>query len=116
MYKDSRYINAGTNEIYRWGHKAMERVKECLTPHNGYYSIPVDGGKYWSIGTSNGKYGEFCRFGDNFFSVNFGGFAYAKEGTEKGEKFIEAINWMINFIEDLRGGKRKEEDDLEDEE
>ena len=87
MYKDFRYINAGENEIYRYGKKAVEKASAFLEERNGYYSFPVDGGKYWTIGTSNGKYGEFMKFGDVIFSVNKGGFAYAKAGTEKGEKF-----------------------------
>lgn len=40
MYKDFRYINAGENEIYRYGHKAVEMVKACLEPNEkGYYNI-----------------------------------------------------------------------------
>lgn len=97
MYKDGRYINAGTNEIYRWGHKAVERVEACLTPNqNGYYSIETDAGKYWTIGTSEGKYGEFAKIGNTIFSVNRGGYAYAKAGTEKGNAFVAAIKEMIS--------------------
>ena len=43
MYKDYRYINAGQNEIYRYGRKAREKVEKYLDPSNGFYSIPVDG-------------------------------------------------------------------------
>ena len=32
MYKDYRYINAGTNEVYRWGHKAQERALSFTKP------------------------------------------------------------------------------------
>ena len=43
MFKDNRFINAGTNEIYRYGHKAVEKVETFLNPNeNGYYSFPVD--------------------------------------------------------------------------
>lgn len=99
MYKDYRYINAGQNEFHRYGKKAVEKVKECLIPNNaGYYSIPVDGGKYWSIGTSKGKYGEFAKVNDTIFSVNSAGYMYAKAGTEKAEKFIQAINAMISSM------------------
>lgn len=108
MYKDYRYINAGTTEIYRWGHKAVERVQACLTPENGYISIPADGGKYWTIGTSEGKYGEFAKYNETFFSVNRGGFVYAKEGTEKGEKLIEFINEMINEMHRIHESKAEE--------
>ena len=96
MYKDFRYINAGENEIYRYGHKAVERVQAFLEPNeNGYYSFPVDGGKYWTIGTSKGKFGEFAKYKDTIFSVNNGGFAYAKADTQKGEKFVEFLNDLI---------------------
>lgn len=95
MYKDFRYINAGTNEVYRYGRKAVEKVEACKVAENGYYSITVDGGKYWTLGTSEGKFGEFIKYGDTFFSVNRGGYAYAKVGTEKGEKFIAFLDAMI---------------------
>lgn len=68
MFKDNRYINAGQNEICRYGRKARERVEAFLEANDkGYYSFPVDGGKYWTIGTSDGKYGEFAKVGDTFF-------------------------------------------------
>ena len=105
MYKDYRYINAGTNEIYRWGRKAIEKATLALTANDkGFYSIPADGGKYWTIGTSTGKYGEFCRFGEYIFSVNKGGFAYAKDGTEKGEAFVKAIKGMIAEMKRIHEG------------
>lgn len=95
MYKDYRYINAGENEFYRFGKKAQEKVTAYLVAKNGFYSFPVDGGNYWTLGTSTGKFGEFVKYGDTFFSVNNCGMAYAKEGTEKGEKFVAMINKMI---------------------
>lgn len=111
MYKDFRYINAGENEIYRYGHKAVERVQMYLEPNDkGYYSIPVDGEKYWTIGTSNGKYGEFCKINDTIFSVNSYGYMYAKAGTDKGEKFVEALNSMINSMNDINKARFEEEE------
>lgn len=99
MYKDYRYINAGQNEFYRWGRKAIARVEAAMIPNEkGFYSIPADGGKYWTFGTSNGKYGEYAKVGDTFFSVNQGGFMWAKAGTEKGEKFVEAMKDMIEAM------------------
>lgn len=96
MYKDYRYINAGTNEIYRYGKKAQAKVEAALEPNeNGYYSIIADGGKYWTIGTSEGKFGDYCKIGETIFSVNRGGYAYAKEGTEKGDAFVKAIKAML---------------------
>ena len=101
MYKDFRYINAGENEFYRWGKEAVRRAEAALTPNeNGFYSIPADGGKYWTFGTSKGKYGEFAKIGETIFSVNKGGFLYAKAGTEKGEKFVEGAQALIQAMKD----------------
>lgn len=112
MFKDYRYINAGENEIYRYGHKAVEKVQACLEPNeNGYYSIAVDGGKYWSLGTSEGKFGEFMRYGENFFSVNKAGFAYAKVGTDKAEKFVAFLNSMIEEMNRLNMERVSEEEE-----
>lgn len=102
MFKDNRYINAGQNEIYRYGHKAVEKVQVCLIPNkSGYYSIPVDGGRYWTIGTSEGKYGEYAKVNDTFFSVNKGGYMYAKADSDKGVKFVEALKDMINEMKEI---------------
>lgn len=117
MYKDYRYINAGENEIYRYGHKAVDMVKACMIPNEkGYLSIPCDCGKYWTIGTSKGKFGDFCKFGDDIFSVNNGGFAYAKADTEKGQKFIKALETMIGYMNKLNEERTaRNEEDEEDE-
>lgn len=110
MFKDNRYINAGENEIYRYGHKAVERVESYLVPNSkGFYSFPVDGGKYWSIGTSNSKYGEFVKISETIFSVNRGGFMYAKEGTEKAEAFVKALNAMIDEMNRLNAARCQED-------
>lgn len=99
MYKDYRYINAGENEIHRYGKKAQARIKAYLEPNeNGFYSIPCDGGKYWTIGTSTGKYGEFARVGDDFISVNSVGFAYAKVGSKKEEVFFKLVNACLDSM------------------
>lgn len=106
MYKDFRYINAGENEIYRYGHKAVEKVQSYMEANEkGYYSIPVDGLKYWTIGTSNGKFGEFCKINGTIFSVNNGGFAYAKAGTEKGDLFVKALEAMIAAMNELNAAR-----------
>ena len=111
MYKDYRNINAGKTEIYRWGKKAVEKASLALTANEkGFYSIPVDGGKYWTLGTSEGKYGEFCKMGNTIFSVNRGGFAYAKEGTDKGEAFVEAIIAMIDEMHRIHEERSRIED------
>ena len=112
MFKDNRYINAGTNEIYRYGHKAVEKVQACLTPNeSGWMSIPTDAGKYWTIGTSNGKYGEFANVNGTIFSVNRGGFMYAKVGTEKGNKFVETLNKMIEKMNELNNARFEESEE-----
>lgn len=115
MYKDGRYINAGTNEFYRYGKKAIEKISKALEPNeNGYYSIPADGGKYWTFGTSDGKYGEYAKYSDTFFSVNRGGYVYAKAGTDKAEKFVEMIKNLIeamNATNQSRADKEEYEED-----
>jgi hypothetical protein len=112
MYKDNRYINAGQNEFYRWGHKAVEKLQQYLEPNeNGFYAIPVDGGKYYTIGTSNGKYGEFAKYGDTFLSVNKAGNMWAKVGTDKAEKFVEMINGMIKAMIEKHNKTAEEEED-----
>lgn len=99
MFKDYRYINAGENEFYRWGHKAVEKVQSYMEPNEkGFYSIPADGGNYWTIGTSTGKYGEYAKHGDTFLSVNKGGYVWAKVGTPKADAFLEMLNDMINSM------------------
>lgn len=109
---------AGQNEIYRYGNKAQEKVRECLTPNeNGFYSISTYGGKYWSFGTSKGQYGEYAKYKDTIFSVNKNGFIWAKVGTPKAAAFVEMLNDMINHMqqtkeeqEAYRESKRLEED------
>lgn len=102
MFKDNRYINAGTTEVYRYGRKAVEKVSRFLEPNeNGFYGIPVDGGKYWTIGTSKGKYGEFAKVDDTFFSVNSRGMMWAKKGSDKEQKFIDFVNGMIEYMHQL---------------
>lgn len=112
MYKDFRYINAGTNEFYRYGHKAVEKLSEFLKANeSGYISIPADGGKYWTFGTSDGKFGEFAKIGDTCFSVNKGGYLYAKAGTDKGDKLIEGIKALIESMKETNEARvRKDEE------
>lgn len=112
MYKDERYINAGTNEVYRFGKKALEKAAAALIENAaGYYSIPTDGGNYWTIGTSNGKYGEYAKVNGVCFSVNKAGNMYAKAGTEKGEAFIKAVNSLIDKMHEMNGERTKANDD-----
>ena len=99
MFKDHRYINAGTNEFYRWGHKAIDMVKAGLVPNEkGYCSIVADGDKYWTFGTSTGKYGEYAKYNDTFFSVNRGGYIWVKVDSDKYEKYVEMLNNMIEAM------------------
>lgn len=100
MYKDYRYINAGTNEFYRYGKAAQAKVRSYLEPNeSGFYSIPADGGKYWTIGTSEGKFGEFAKFDEVFLSVNNAGNVWAKVGTEKAVAFVRMINRLLSDME-----------------
>lgn len=113
MYKheDNRYINAGENEVYRYGRKAQELVKSYLTPNEaGFYSIPADGGKYYTIGTSTGRYGEFARVAGGFLSVNKAGNVWAKVGTDKADVFVKMINDMIDKMVELNNARVEEEE------
>ncbi|MCR5502090.1 MAG: hypothetical protein K6F53_03705 [Lachnospiraceae bacterium] len=115
-YEAQRYINAGENEIYRYGHKAQERIEAMLIPNeDGFYSIPINGGKYYTIGTSTGKYGEFAKIGGTIFSVNKAGNMWAKEGTEKAEKFVEALKAMIEEMKRINEARTKDEEEEEEE-
>lgn len=96
MYKDYRYINAGENEIYRWGTKAQYLVANSLKPNErGFYSLKCDGGKYWTIGTSSGKYGEFAKYKSTYFKVS-SGYIYIHESNQKLSAFLEMINEMLS--------------------
>lgn len=98
MTLDGKYLYAGQNEFYKWGHKAQEAVSKALTPNEqGFYRIPTCT-KYFAFGTSEGKYGEFAKWHDTFFSVNKAGYLWAKVGTPKAEAFVEMINDLINSM------------------
>ena len=87
----------------RWGKKAQNKVKACLEPNdNGYFSIAADGGKYWTFGTSKGRYGEYAKWNGTFFSVNDWGYIYAKAGTPKGDKFVEMLEKLLENMQDRR--------------
>ncbi|WP_417027213.1 hypothetical protein [Baileyella intestinalis] len=119
MRKDRRYINAGTNEVYRFGRKAQEKAAAHLEPNEkGFYNLPADGGKYWTIGTSEGKFGEFAKINGVCFSVNSWGNIYAKAGTSKAEAFIDAVNSLIEEMKALNADRlaRLSYDDEEEEE
>lgn len=115
MFKDNRYINAGQNEFYRYGHKAVEKVESYLEPNEqGFYSIPADGGNYWTIGTSTGKYGEFAKYEGTFLSVNSRGNVWAKAGTEKAEAFVKMLKDAIESMK-KRNAERISEAEEEEE-
>lgn len=108
--EDGRYYNAGENLIHRYGHKAQEKVSKYMTPNEqGFYSIPADGGKYWTIGTSNGKFGEFAKFGDQFLPVNKAGNVWAKVGTPKEEIFLNMINHLLDDMKTTNAARADEE-------
>ena len=102
MYKNDKTYFAGTNEVHRFGREARERVMRSLEPNEkGYYSIATDGGRFWTIGTSEGKYGEYAKMNNTCFSVNRYGFAYAKAGTPKADAFVDAVRGMLAVMENL---------------
>lgn len=109
MYKDYRFINAGENEFYRWGKKAQAKLAAYLEPNEkGFYSVPADGGKYWTFGTSMGKFGEFAKYGNTFLSVNNGGYIWAKVGTEKATAFVEMIKNLIETMKNYTSSSEEE--------
>ena len=114
MYKDYRYINAGQNEFYRWGRKAVAKLEACLEPNEaGFYNVPANGGRYWTFGTSDGKYGEFARYKDTCLSVNKAGNIWAKVGTAKADAFVEMIEGMIQAMKDRHYSAVEEDEDEE---
>ncbi len=117
MYKliEGRHIYAGTNEFYRWGHKAVEKAQKALEPNDaGFYTIKADGGKYWTIGTSTGKYGEYAKYGNDFLSVNKAGNVWAKVGTPKADVFIAMVNRMIDDMRAVHAKQAEAEEEDED--
>ena len=97
MFKNNHFINAGEIEINRYGNKAVEKIENAMQPNDkGFYSIATDAGGYWTIGTSNGKYGEFAKFGNDILSVNAYGYMWAKVGTAKEVAFLNAMKFIID--------------------
>ena len=114
MYKDFRYINAGQNEFYRYGKKAVAMIEAGLTPNaKGYCSIPANGGKYYTFGTSEGQYGEFARHGSTYFSINRGGYIYVKVDSPKYGAYVEMLKGMIEAM-NKKNAERTVEDDEEE--
>lgn len=99
MYNGYRYINAGTIEVSKYGKKARAFVEDHMKANDkGFYSIPVEN-KYVTIGTSEGMYGEYAKFEDTFFSVNRGGYAWAKAGSNKEEAFLKMLESILERME-----------------
>lgn len=112
MYKNYRYVNAGTNEFHRWGKKAQKKLAAFLEPNaNGFYAIPADGGKYWTFGTSEGKFGVYARYGNVCFSVNKGGYLWAKVGTDKAAVFVSMIEDLLSEMKMMCKGDEEEDDE-----
>lgn len=117
MYKNYRYYNAGDNEFHRWGRKAQAKVEAYMTANEaGFYSIPADGGKYWTIGTSEGQYGAFAKFGDVILSVNRAGNVWAKVGTPKAKVFLEMCRKLVDDMKAYGHSNATDEEEDEDEE
>lgn len=98
MYNGFEYINAGDNRIKKYGRKARSFVADHMTANEkGFYSIPCDS-KYLTIGTSEGRYGEYAKYEDTFISVNKGGYVWAKEGTAKADAFVEMLKAILKSM------------------
>lgn len=118
MYKSYRYINAGTNEFYRYGRKAQERLAASLNPNkDGWYSIECDAGAYWTIGTSEGKFGEYAKYKNTFFSVKDCGIRgrriYVHQDSSKFPIFLEMINGLLQAMKDCF---KSDEEEIEENE
>ncbi len=93
---DGRPQWAGRIYFGRWGRKAQEKIKKGLEVNeNGYMSLPIQGGKHYQIGVSEGKYGLYAKYDNTFFSVNSGGYIYAKKGTPKGDVYEKMLNHVL---------------------
>lgn len=102
-------VRAGENYYYKWGREAREFLEAHKTSNaNGFLSLPIET-KYYTIGTSEGKFGEFCKSNAGvIFSVNKAGFAYAKADGAKAEAFIAFIN---EFLDAMKNELKVEEND-----
>lgn len=78
----------------------------------GFYSIIADGEKYWTIGTSEGKYGEFAKFKGEFLSVNKAGYVWAKVGTDKERIFLAMCEDMLKNMQDMKKGGVEEDEEV----
>ena len=102
-------VKAGENYYYKWGREAREYLGSRKTANEaGFLSMPVET-KYYCIGTSNGKFGEFCKSNSGvIFSVNKAGYAYAKADGAKAEAFIAFID---EFLTAMKNELKLEEND-----
>ena len=101
---NGRTLYAGHNEFYRWGGKAQSKIEAGRKVNsNGYYSIPVYGGKYYQIGTSEGKYGEYAKMGNTFFSVNSRGYRWCKKGSPKESAYLQGLRALLGQMNHERG-------------
>lgn len=111
MYKNYQYVNAGENYFGRYGHEAQERLERHLTADSrGWYCLPCDAGKWWTIGTSTGKYGEFARYRDTYFSVK-DGCIFVKQGSSKEAKYLEFVKGLLQAMKDERNKPVEDEDE-----
>lgn len=95
MYNGFRNIYSGTVVVKKYGKKAQAFIDACMEANDkGFYSIPVDS-KYVTIGTSEGRYGEYAKHDDTFFSVNSIGNMWARVDSAKEDAFL-------NFMKDIK--------------
>ncbi len=108
--RDGQYLYAGRNEFYRWGKKAQSIVEACKKPNdNGFYNIPTST-NYFAFGTSDGKYGDYAKWNDTFFSVNKAGYIWAKVGTPKADDFLKMLDNLLNDMREMRSGNADDEE------
>lgn len=102
MYFKYENYYAGDYAIFRWGKKAQKILEDCLTPNEkGYYTLPT-ATNYFAFGYSEGKYGEYTKWGETYLSVNSRGYIWAKVGTDKEKAFIEMVTAVLNRMKEIR--------------
>lgn len=91
-------LPAGKYEFYRYGLSAQRYLQKSLIPNKlGFLSLKADS-KFWKIGTSLGKYGEFAKIDGSYFPINNGGYLYAKVGSDKEIEFRKVIKSLLSSM------------------
>lgn len=109
MEKNDKVYIAGENVFHRWSKIAREKLEFYLTPNNkGYYILPVNGGIFYTIGTSTRKYGKFAKYKNTVFKVDCWGSIYAKVGTHEAKMLVEMVKSLIEQMKNYKQSLKEE--------